>query len=786
MSEMLEISTLGGLQIRRDGAPVGEFASRKAEALLVYLACTRRPQAREVLADLLWDERAADQALANLRALLSNLRRYLAPHLLITRETVGFNTASNYRLDVTELEAALATLPARGRGSRLAPADVEHLEQVARLYHGDFLHGFYVRGGNGFEEWMVREQERLQRLTLLALQDLVSYYLAAGDYPAGIGHARRLLELDPLREETHRQMMLLLVRNGQRRTALAQFDACRRILDAELGVIPAPETRALYECIRTGGLCETEGETLVPIAVPRPEVTRAVARPRPPVERAPLVGRAEEWARLLDIAKRHAAQPHLAVLAGDAGIGKTRLAEELLAWADREGIVTATARSYAAEGALAYSPVRGWLRTPTIQAGLAQLDGVWFTEVTRLVPELLVERPNLPPPGPLAETWQRQRLFEALARVLTGDGSRRVLLLDDLQWCDRESLEWLRYLMRRDDHAPVLIVGTLREEDVVADHPLTSFLLELRRNGQVTELPLGALDRAETSALASQVTGEDLDPAIAGYLYAETEGNPLFVVETARAGILTQRGGAVDTYLTPAPLAVLPPTVQAVIQSRLAGLSGPARDLVRLAAVIGRAFAFDVLAVITGREEESLLRDLDELCRRRILREQGAAIYDFMHDKLREVAYVELSYTRRRALHARVAHTLEGLNAADLDSVSGLIAGHYKRARLTEKAIPYYQRAAATAMRMQAPAAALDFLRRAIALLDATPAVELPADWRAAMLTQLPEQQGDMLLHMGQPNAAHAAYVRALAATAGRDGAASGRLAAKIGVDTLR
>ena len=147
----------------------------------------------------------------------------------------------------------------------------------------------------------------------------------------------------------------------------------------------------------------------------------------------------------------------MALIAGEAGIGKTRLAEELEGWADRQGILTANARGYAAEGELPYAPVAAWLRARP----LPPLEPVWLTELARLLPELLATHPTLPPPEPLREAWQRNRLFEALARGVLCCGRPRLLVLDDLQWCDPDTLAWLHYLLRFDPNAALLVVGTL-------------------------------------------------------------------------------------------------------------------------------------------------------------------------------------------------------------------------------------------------------------------------------------------------------------------------------------
>jgi tetratricopeptide (TPR) repeat protein len=312
-------------------------------------------------------------------------------------------------------------------------------------------------------------------------------------------------------------------------------------------------------------------------------------------------------------------------------------------------------------------------------------------------------------------------LFEALARAILGRNQLLQLLIDNLQWCDRDTLEWLHYLLRFDRQARLLVLGTWRSEEADAGHPLRTLLTDLRHDEQLTEIILGPLDAAETATLAAQVAGRELDPAQATHLYRETEGNPLFVVETVRAELSggRQRPAANDqegTRVIPA----LAPKVQAVIAARLAQLSPPARELASVAAVIGRAFTVDVLTKASNASEEVLVHGLDELWQRRIVREQGANAYDFSHDKLREVAYASLSATRRRLLHRRVAEALEAVYASDLDSVSAQMAAHYEQAGLPQQAIAHYCRAAEAARRMYANDKAIAFLTRALELTPPT------------------------------------------------------------------
>ncbi len=244
----LRLELLGGLRITRGGATLPGLASHKGQALIAYLALTRKAHSRDALAGLFWGDFSQEEARTSLRAVLSLLRKVAAPHLIITRDNVAFNFDSPYRLDVEEFLTAL-------RGDSLSRRKAEEtLRKAMDLYAGEFLDGFYVLQAPAFDEWMVGQRQWLHGLAVDALHRLAAQPVLEDDGSfAGSGAARgylgRLLVLEPWREEAHREMMKLMAQSGQRSAALAQYASCRRILLSELGVEPSEETKSLYEQI---------------------------------------------------------------------------------------------------------------------------------------------------------------------------------------------------------------------------------------------------------------------------------------------------------------------------------------------------------------------------------------------------------------------------------------------------------------------------------------------------------------------------------------------------------
>ena len=763
MAPVLRVRLLGECCLTYGQVPVTEVSTPRLQSLLAYLLLHRdAPQSRSHVAFQFWPDSMEAQAHSNLRTLLYRLRQALPDadqFISVEGQTLQWRPDAPYSLDVAGFEQALT----RAEEAELAGEAVVFraaLEQAIALYAGDLLPSCY-------DDWILPERERLHQAYIRAKEQLIQVLEEGREYDPAIHHAQRLLREDPLHEAGYRRLMRIRALSGDRAGALRVYHDCVTVLQRELGVEPSPATQRAYECV-------------LEVAA-RPEI-RVQAAPTV----SPLVGREEEWAQLQTAWRRSAHGPRFALVLGEAGIGKTRLVEELLHWAGRQGISSAYARCYAGEGELAYAPVTALLRSQS----LPTLGNVWLGEVARLLPEVLEERPDLPEPRPLTERWQRQRLFEGLARAVLRDGHPRLLVVDDLHWCDPETLDWLHYLLRFDPGVRLLVVGTCRPEEIDEDCPFAAALPVLHRDVRLTEIQLGPLDDQETVALASNVAGEELDPEAAALLYRETEGNPLFVVETVRAILRSEGQGSAVGDSEPRQRApalasqALPPRVQAVLATRLAQLSPPARDLAGLAATIGRAFTVPVLRQASDGDESDLVHGLDELWQRRIVRERGADAYDFTHDKLREAAYASLSPARRRLLHRHVAQALEATSASDPDAVARRLAVHYERAGLLEKAVPYYLRAGLAANRVFASDEAEASFRRGLVLLEGgtwSPSQEM---WYREMNAGLYEGLGDVL-KVVRADEAWQAYQGALQATGEEDRLAGSRLQRKIGFNFM-
>jgi predicted ATPase/DNA-binding SARP family transcriptional activator len=711
MAPTLILRLLGTPTIERNGQPITALLGSKAQAILYYLALTQQPQTRTALTVLLWGDFPEEAARTNLRQTIADLRKVLAPFLQIDRHTLALRPESCVVDAVAFVQRMVRAL---------VQPDLVEMEAALALYRGEFLAGFAVRGAPDFDRWQYAEQERLRQLAIRGLEALASAKANAGQVEAAIAHLRQVLALEPWREEAHRQTMEWLARSDQRSAALAQYETLVRLLAEHLGVAPADETIRLRERLVQQQIA----------ADLHSQATPTVAA------EAGFVGRRAEWQRLQETWREvMRGRTHFVAICGEAGIGKTRLAEELLAWAGHQGIGAARTHAYAVHSSLAYTAVTELFRTDELRTRLARLSPVWLGEVARLLPELLEAHPDLPQPEPVRESWQQQRFFRALAAALRTDERPLLLLFDDLHWCDQQTLQWLHYLLLSEHQARLLVIGTVRIEEVEADHPLSALLHDLQRHDQLTQIPLAPLNAEEAAALAAHVSQRALTPEQARQLYQETEGNPLFVVETMRAGFNSGADQSDGRSGSPVPAlesatSTLAPKITSVIRARLAQLSPPARELASLAATIGRPFTFEVVHLASQHDEDTLVRQLDVLGRRRILLEQGVDAYDFSHKWIRDVAYAEASRTQRRQWHRRIAEALVRTPGAE----SGELAFHYEQAGLWEAAVTHYHHAAEAAQRIFARAEAAEAALHAVNLLSHLP--DTPARMEREIILQ--------------------------------------------------
>lgn len=681
---VLRIELLGGFRVFTDGQLLVRPPTARQQQLIAFLIlhAGRGPIQRQQIAGSLWPESSDPQALTNLRRELHHLREGW-PDL----ESL-ISAASRTLAWRGEVEAVVDVLAFEAAAHRGLAGDGAALHESACLYQGDLL-------PECASEWIETDRERLRQRAKAVLARLVALLEQDRAFGDAIQHAQRLLHLDPLDEEAWCSLMRCHARRGERAAALHLYQQCAALLKKELGIQPGAATRMTYSEI-------LDLDAAAP-AVPPPPRTSVF----------PLVGRHAEWHALLGAWRAaDGGRPRLVLIRGEAGIGKSRLAEELVDWCGLQRIRALTARCHAGEGRLAYAAIAAWLKSDALQSTLMTLDASCLTDIARLRPEVIAARPEVPFPDRQLESWQRLPFFEAVAQAFRSAGPL-VLVIDDLQWADADTIEWLQYFLRSSSGTRCLVVGTARAEEEQDNPPLGRLLGHLAHDDLLSVIALGPLDRAATAQLAGAVAEHPLDEAALARTFRETEGHPLFIVERGRMDLAREPGAQGDDTLS---------RVQLVVAARLALLSEEARAAAEVAAAVGRDFQFDILAAASDLEEDALVRALDELWRRHIVRVQADERWDFSHDRIREVAYAGIGPARARLIHRRIAQGMELLFATRLDEVSASIAVHLDRGGQPARAVPFLERAAAVATRVWANEEAIRCLTYALSLLERLPA----------------------------------------------------------------
>lgn len=704
----LRIYLLGNPTVCRGDVPI-RLETAKTLALLAYLVMRPGPHRRTMLAGMLWGAQDEARAARNLRRALWNLRRAISPdnpaacpYFFISRQEIGFNDQSPFWLDVAEFLRLTQPSPEASPGTQRA-----QLEEAVRLYRGDFLEGVYLRDAPGFEEWMMGERARLQEEAIQALQRLGSLLTEWGKYTEAIAALRRLLAIAPWLEAAHRQLMLCYALSGQRGAALAQYEQCRQILQEELGVEPLAETTALYQRI----LRQEIGKETAAAAPGRTELW------------LPFSGREREHAWLLEQWRRSiAGAGRLTLVAGGAGIGKTRLLEEVLRHVVAQGGQVLRGRCHEFGAQVPYQPIAQALSDLTLNGMWRTLADTWLIELARLLPGLREARPDLPLPTPSGDEAARQRLFEAVARLLKALAERHrstVLFLDDLHWADQPTLNLLGYLVYALEGYPVWLVGAYRPEDAPLEHPLTRLRFGLGRQGRVQHLQLGPLSNAAVVEIAHALSDDD---PLADFLQRESQGNPFFITEVVRglqeAEVLQPAPGGRWRLAGSLPAGFLPRRVEDMVLQRVARLPPEERWWLTVASIFGQPFTPDLLADVVGEEEARVTACLEACQQRRLIRFLEERRWDFAHDKIRAAVYHHIPTNTRKLLHERVGQTLLDRAGEHVPGeVAAQIAYHFEHSLAPHRAAPFLAQAAEAAREVYAHETAIAYYERLLRLV---------------------------------------------------------------------
>ena len=713
---LIDVQLLGGFDVHStDGAAI-RFATRKTEALLAVLSL--RPGAtvgRDTVCGLLWPGVQEPQARHSLRQTLLCLRKGLGR----VHEPVLRADPRRLALDPMRVRVdAWQVLEAARLGTRGA------LIEAANLWRGPLLEGLSISEAP-FQHWVAVERERLRQTMIQGLTLLCDEHVRHGEIEPALQTCVRLVQLDPWCEHAHRRLLQLYARLGRRAEALSHYDAFARALRNERRGEPERQTRMLRAQLDEN-------------ACSRPETRQASALSLRSNATAPAtVGRKLELALLRAALGPNG--PSFVLLSGEAGVGKTHLCERIAEEAQAQGVRVFRTRCFESERVLPLSPWVNMLTAAEITkdtALLSKIPASLLPELATLLPEL--ERERVPGRSP-----DMLRLFRAIQALFAACAETAAvwLIIEDLHWADDLSLRLLCYLSRgATGSLPQRVLGSVRQEALAQAAYLTDAINELEREQQLQRVPLSPLSRDDSRALALAVAYPDRHAAASEdwlqRVWAMSEGNPLVIVESGRT---VAAGGSGDD-LAALPI---PQRVRALIEQRVGRVSASSRQLLELAAVVGRELELELLRQL-GLDDQELFASLQELVTAQLLSSRAGRLY-FSHDRVRETLYGQLLPVHQQWLHGRVARALERFRADRIESVLGHVGYHYSKAHEAEFAVRYLMRFADHALRGHGVQEALAALEQA-----AHDSAQLPPQQQASTVIEIVTRQALCLVFLGR------------------------------------
>ena len=729
MSCGLRFAILGPLEVEGPDGQVEVSPGKQRAILALLLLNAGEVVSRDRLVDELWGEAPPPSAVKALQVHIAQLRRALAAalgdeaarSLLATRSPGYVIHVGADDFDLTRFEAAVDTARRALDAGEVAQAYTQATEALA-LWRGPPFADLDV------DCTLHGEVPHLEELRVSAQELAVEAVIRLGRCEEALPQLEALVKEYPLRERLRGQLMLCLYRAGRQAEALEAYQTTRRTLVDELGIEPGRQLRELHAAILR------QDPQLEPAPAGEPAAESA---------RSAFVGREHELAQLaVGLDDAFAGRGRLFLLAGEPGIGKSRLAEELIAHARARGARVLVGRCWEAGGAPAYWPwvqaLRAYVRESDTAALRPQL-GAGAAHLAQIVPELREHFPDLRDPQSLDAVGARFRLFDAAAEFLRSASERRpiLLVLDDLHAADAPSLLLLQFLARELASSRILVLAAYRDVDPIPGPPLTALLAELAREPLTRRLALRGLSEPELAELVELTAAQLASAELVAALHNEAEGNPLFAGEIVR--LLSVEGQQSDA--TGSIRLAIPETVRDVIARRLTHLSQECNRLLVLASVVGREFTLDMLARLGGVSEEEVLDQLDEAMAARVVADVPGAhgALRFAHVLIRDTLYERLTAARRMRLHRSAVKVLESVYGEKPGPHLAELAHHAMAGSEFDKGLRYAWRAGDRAVELLAYEEAARLYESALEALDLAALDDETA--RCALLLSLGEAQ---------------------------------------------
>jgi predicted ATPase/DNA-binding SARP family transcriptional activator len=719
----LHFTLFGALALSKGSQPSALPYTEAARSLLAFLLLNYpKPQQRAVLAGLFGPEKPEIWTRQRLSQALYQLRRWLPGFVISDTHTLALNSDFSPWVDALAFIQLLAFEPDSHRRAAAVQTTrqqrIQTLQQAILLYQGDLLEGFY-------EDWVLVEREVLREKYLRALSELIELEKSSGKYSEALEHALRRAQAEPLQEAYHREVMRLQFALQKPEAALQQYALCCQILKDEFSLQPDAETSALAQEIISRSNLQPEVAPFLPATIP---TLRQADNPL--TGQMPLIGRETERRQLTDILDETLRGfGSIALIDGEAGVGKSRLVQELARAAEWHSAQVLWGFGRESEGSQPYGPLVEALNsglTPLRVEELIQLlQPIWLSVLAPLLPGLASNQITPERPAALPPAQERERLFFALHQLLTAWAEIRpmVLILEDMQWFDEDTLDLLSHLGETASQESILIICTYRSEEARIRPGVWDKLQAIHHQSASQYICLERLSASASSEIIQRALRLNTPVQIfETRLFQETAGNPLFILETLRLlqdeGLLYQ--GTDGNWNTVWDAATqdyhelpLSPVIEQSISRRLKQLPTNARRLLELAAVAGSQCEVGLLRSASETDPRVLITLLQTLVQRNILKE-SQSYYIFGHDKLRQVVYTEIQTNERARLHRKYAQALKTMYPERVTA----LAYHCTHGEMWSEAVKYHRLASKRAEAVFANQLAWEHCTKALEILD--------------------------------------------------------------------
>ncbi|PWQ95125.1 BTAD domain-containing putative transcriptional regulator [Leucothrix pacifica] len=717
----MRISLLGDLQVTIDRVPVEELRGQRVRSIFIYLVLhAGTAVSRSELAGTLWPDISERQARTNLRRELHALKH---THPLInqcitaSKNTVTWQKPDDYHCDVEEFGQLYQDFNAEQDTTQKSSLGL----QAVALYRDPLLAGMS-------DEWICVKREALHRQWNSLSEHLITVLQGLDVSEQIIRIASRQLSFDPYLETAYLAIMEAYIASGNSAMALHTYHQCASVLHKDLGISPNERIQNLYSRLVSKNASHNDVDT-----------TKSFAS----ATDSALIGRANTVAEITDFIKDPIIDvPCIAFLTGESGIGKSRLADEVLSAEPLKQIIQVSTACHPARVDTVFGPFKDWLSNPYFLNACKETDELKNSTIQQMFPQLASTTAE-PSKANKLTLRSQDAIFAALSNIVctvaefyyTDQQARLLLYIDDLQWADGDFFSWLHYFLSHQKGAKVIFLATVRSEEMDSVNPISGLIDEFSFSPQVMVKQLSYLNRAESFELINNQLAQCSQAGIAmidpDKIFSSVRGNPLFLIESVKHLLNT------DQAVSNNHIAGAAPTISRMLQRRISLLDKQAQQLLQRASVINRQFSLPLIQALTQFTDSQLIDALDALWERGMLREIGHGDYDFRHDSLREACYASLSKPVRRIMHGQIAKALETLNPDQTDNLAGEIANHYEKSGNTPAALDWYERALDRTKMTLAIDRCIAYGKRSLQLMDLTAPIADRADQQMKILSAL-------------------------------------------------